>query len=152
MGDITEIVSTLRNHTDDGCFACGMRNPIGLQINEFAIDGSDVTAVFNARRDLQGTNGSLHGGIAATAIDEILAWSAILLEGVLSVTGTLELRYRRPLADGGTYLLRGRVDERSGRRLRLSGGIEHDGRPAVTGSGLYLVTDDVSDLVAAANA
>ena len=150
MRDITEIVTTLRNHTDDGCFACGMRNPIGLQINDFAIDGHDVTARFDARRDLQGTVGSLHGGIAATALDEILAWAGILVEGVLCVTATLDLKYRRPLANAGHYLLRGRVDDRSGRRLRLSGELEDDGRAAVTATGVYLVSEDVSALVAAA--
>ena len=109
--DLAGRVAALRAHTDNGCFACGLDNPIGLHLDGFARDGSDITAAFTARPEYQGTVGSLHGGIAATALDEILVWAGILLEDVLTVTGTMELRYRRPLASAGVHRVRGRVDD-----------------------------------------
>jgi len=141
--ELDTIVESLRNQTERFCFACGPDNPIGLHLDGFALDGDSVTAVFHSRREHQGTSGHLHGGIAATVIDEIMVWAGVIQERVLCVTGRLELRYRRPLANSGTYTARASVDRRSGRRLEISGEILTDGLPAVTGSGLYLVAEPV---------
>ncbi len=64
----------------------------------------------------------------------------------MCVTGTLDLRYRRPLTVADRITARARVDERRGRRLRISGHLESGGRAAVEGSGLYLVGESVEDL------
>ena len=141
-------VNLLRTHTGNACFACGLENPIGLHLDGFRIDGHEVTASFDARTELAGVVGMLHGGIAATALDEVLVWAGILLEDVLSVTGTLDLRYRRTLPVSGALSLRARVDDRSGTRLRLSGEIEHGDQRCVTASGVYIVSATISDLVA----
>jgi acyl-coenzyme A thioesterase PaaI-like protein len=41
-----------------------------------------------------GWPGVLHGGITATALDELMNWASILLSGVWTATGTMDLRYR----------------------------------------------------------
>ncbi len=146
LGDIVE---ALRKHTDESCFACGPANPIGLHVDDFAEVDGDIVATFLARPEYQGTTGALHGGIAATALDEILVWAGILQEDVLTVTGKMEVRYRAAVEpDGGRLRIRARVDERRGRRLMISGELlAPDGSPAVTASGLYLVSHTVADLV-----
>ena len=148
---IARIVDRLRDHTGNGCFACGLANPIGLHIDGFTRDGGDIMARFPARPDFQGIIGSLHGGIAATALDEILVWAGILQEKVLTVTAKLELRYRRPVGNLGSHiLLRARVDERRGRRLNISGELDAgDGAVSVSASGLYLVSHTVAELMEA---
>ena len=113
---IARIVDRLRDHTGNGCFACGLANPIGLHIDGFVEQDGDVTAGFTARPELQGIIGSMHGGVAATALDEILVWAGIIQEKVLTVTARLEVRYRRPVGNlEGSIGLRGRVEERRGR-------------------------------------
>jgi acyl-coenzyme A thioesterase PaaI-like protein len=107
-----------------------------------------VEAWYTPRSDYRGFVGSLHGGIAATALDEILAWAGILNQGVLSVTARLDLRYRAPLAIGRPYRVRGRVDDASGRRLRVSGELMDGDQTAVTASGLYVATAEVAALLA----
>jgi len=145
---VAEIVDALRRHTGDGCFACGRSNPIGLHIDDFDIEGDDVVATFTARHDLQGTIGNLHGGIAAVALDEILVWAGILQEEVLSVTGRLELRYRRPVGVAGEIDLRARVEERRGNRLVISGSLDPgDGSMSVTAKGLYLVSHTIAEIM-----
>ncbi|MDE0138326.1 MAG: PaaI family thioesterase [bacterium] len=145
---IAPIVDALRRHTGDGCFACGRSNPIGLHIDNFDIRGEEVVATFTARDDLQGTIGNLHGGIAAVALDEILVWAGILQEEVLSVTGRLELRYRRPVGVAGEIELRGRVEERRGNRLVISGSLDPgDGGMSVTAKGLYLVSHTIAEIM-----
>ena len=147
---VARIVDRLRDHTGDECFACGRANPIGLHIDGFAAQGGDIVAGFPARSDFQGTIGSLHGGIAATALDEILVWAGILQEKVLTVTAKLELRYRRPVVNLASIIqLRARVDERRGGRLQISGELETgDGAVSVSASGLFLVSHTVAELMA----
>ncbi len=140
------LVDRLRRHYDDGCFACGRANPIGLQLDSFALDDDVVTARFHPRPDYRGAGVSLHGGIAATALDEILVWAGLLAERVMSVTGRMEVRYRRPLEVVESIEARGRVEERSGRRLKLSGELRVDGEMRVEARGLYLVTATLEEL------
>ena len=146
---LARIVDTLRAHTGNGCFACGLANPIGLHVDGFVQQGGDVMARFPARADLQGVIGVLHGGIAATALDEILVWAGIIQEKVLTVTAKLDLRYRLPVTNlDGPVELRARVDERRGRRLNISGELDAgDGKVSVSASGLYLVSHTVADLM-----
>lgn len=147
---ITELVDMLRLHTESGCFACGPENPIGMKVDDFALDNGDVTATFLARHTYQGTTGALHGGISATALDEILVWAGILQHDVLSVTAKMEVRYHRPVeTSDGRLLVRARVDDRSGKRLKITGELEGpDGRKSVSASGLYLVTHTMDEIMA----
>jgi len=146
--DVARLVDAVRRHYDDGCFACGRENPIGLHLDDFALDDGRVSARFTPRAAYRGAGNTLHGGVAATALDEILVWAGILVEGVLSVTGNVGLRFRRPVSVDDAIVVSGGVDERRGRRLQLSGELLVDDEPRVEASGLYLVTRSVADMLA----
>lgn len=146
--DTADLIDRVRRHYDDGCFACGRDNPIGLHLDQFSLTDGTVEAWFTPRPDYRGFVGSLHGGVAATALDEILAWATILNLGFMSVTATLDLRYRSPLTTGRPYCARGRVDDASGRRLRVSGELLAGDRTAVSARGLYVATAQVGDVLA----
>lgn len=149
---ISRLADALRQHTGNGCFACGLDNPIGLHVDNFRYEADQVVASFVPRSSLQGTVGNLHGGISATALDEIMVWAGILQEGVLSVTGKMELRYHRPVGVSDEIELRGRVEERRGSRLRIIGTLGVRDQPvAVSGKGLYLVSHQMADLIAEAS-
>ena len=88
----------------------------------------------------QGFQDVLHGGIVATALDEMLAWTATLLEDVFVFTGKMELRFRKQAPWDAAYRLEGYLDERRGRRLLLHGNCQTgDGAIVAEASGLYLV-------------
>lgn len=147
--DLTDLADRIRRHFNDGCYACGRANSIGLGVDGFRRDAGDVVADFTPADEHRGGPGILHGGIAATALDEILAWAGMVEERVMIVTATLEIRYRRPVQiDRGPIVLRGRLDERNGRRLRLSGSLTVDGEEAASASGLYVVVHDLDGLLA----
>jgi acyl-coenzyme A thioesterase PaaI-like protein len=76
------------------CFACGDDNPIGLRMRDIRREGDEVHATLHPRADYMGWPGVLHGGITATALDELMNWASILLAGVWTATGTMDLRYR----------------------------------------------------------
>ena len=144
--DLTAFIDRVRAHYDEGCFACGRENPIGLQMDNFGLADGEVTATFNPREHYRGAGTTLHGGVAATALDEILVWAGILEHRVMSVTGKLEIRYRREATVADTILLRSRVDERRGRRLLASGELLVEDRVRVEASGLFLVTADLEEV------
>ena len=144
---LDDVIERIRRHYGEGCFACGRENPIGLHLDGFALDGEEVIARFRPRVEYRGVPATLHGGVAATALDEVMVWAGALVEDVMTVTGTMQLRFRRPVPVDEELTLRGRVEDRSGRRLRLAAELFVDGRVAVQASGLYLVSVTVEELL-----
>lgn len=148
VADLAKTIDAIRSYYDDQCFACGRDNPIGLHLDDFEVENGRVSARFDPRSDYRGAGKTLHGGVAATALDELLVWAGLLTEGVLTVTGSLEMRYRRPVFIDESILVSARVDERRDRRLRMSGEMSVDGGVRVEASGLYLVSAAIEDLLA----
>lgn len=132
------LVAEIRSQYPD-CFACGPDNPIGLHLDPAEMDGGEAVARFRPVEHHGGAGDILHGGLAATVLDEIMVWAGILAHRVLTVTGTMDLRFRRPVSVTDDIEVRGRVDERRGKRLRCSGEVMIGGEAAVTARGLYLV-------------
>ena len=131
---IGRIVDTLRAHTGNGCFACGLANPVGLHVDGFVLRVVATSQPGSRPRpDLQGTVGALHGGIAATALDEILVWAGIIQEEVLSVTAKLGACATRDRYEGwkGGSRLRARVEERRGRAAHDKRGTRRRDREGV---------------------
>lgn len=147
MRDMADVIERVQAAYGHACFACGRDNDIGLHLELVGMQDGWVTARFAPRSEYRGAPRSLHGGITATALDEILVWAGILMEDVMTVTGRLDLRYRRPLGLTDELIARGRVVDRSGRRLKVEGAVLADGSVAAEASGLYLVAAQVGDLV-----
>ncbi|HZT68069.1 MAG TPA: PaaI family thioesterase [Acidimicrobiales bacterium] len=125
---------------DGGCYACGDDNPVGLGLT-FEARPPGVVATFKPRAEHRGAPGLLHGGVAATCLDETMAALGFLLDGVHTVTATLELRYRHPVPlDGGAVTIeawRDRTESR--RRQRVHGRLLlADGRAAVEARGIFV--------------
>ncbi|MEX0757046.1 MAG: hotdog domain-containing protein [Acidimicrobiia bacterium] len=139
-------IERVRLEFGDLCFACGRRNDVGLHLDDFTWDGVTVSGSFDPRDEYRGAGDVLHGGIAATAIDEISVWAGILGEGVLTVTGRLEFRYRSPLTVHDRVTATATVDERRGRRLVISAALRTADRLAVESNGLFLVSRDMHEL------
>lgn len=144
--DIADFVDKIRRHYDDGCFACGRDNPIGLHLDDFDLVDREVSAKFTPRKDYRGAGEVLHGGVAATALDEMLVWAGILTEKVMTVTGKLELRYRKPLHITDQLTIRARVDELRGKRMTASGELVVGDEVRTQASGLFLVSADLADM------
>ncbi|MFQ5966166.1 MAG: PaaI family thioesterase [Acidimicrobiia bacterium] len=106
----------------------------------------DIVASFEPRAHYRGTPETLHGGIAATALDEMLVWAGILTERVMSVTATLDLKFRSPLSVSERLDVRSRIEERRGRRLVASGEIIAQGATTAEATGLLLVTEEIDEL------
>ncbi len=142
MSDLDDTIARLKRRFE-GCFGCGLDNPLGLQLQDFRKEGEAISAMWRPRAGYRGFGGMLHGGIVTSSLDEIMAWTAMLIEGVAVVTGTLDLRFRKPAPVDTTYLVEGRVRERRGRRVLLSGRLEDQGpgHDVATADAMFLVRE-----------
>lgn len=136
-------IETLRSRYNR-CFGCGDANAIGLHLDHFTRHDNTVTAPFVPRPEFEGFEGTLHGGIVATALDEISAWSAMYVHEVLVFTAKLSIRYRSTADADASYTLRGTVLERRGRRLTIAGEMLSDGRTIAQSDGLFIVADELT--------
>lgn len=82
---------------EGGCYGCGDDNPNSLGLEFSRVDDVCV-ATFVPRAHHRGVPGFLHGGVAATVLDETMASLGFMLDGIHCVTATLELKYRKPVA------------------------------------------------------
>jgi acyl-coenzyme A thioesterase PaaI-like protein len=83
---------------DHWCFGCGHDNPIGLKLR-FYEDGDRVWAPWTPCREHQGYEGIVHGGLTTTVLDEVMGW-AIYVRKLWAVTGTINVRFRKPVHVG----------------------------------------------------
>jgi acyl-coenzyme A thioesterase PaaI-like protein len=121
------------------CFACGDDNPIGLRLDDIRRDGDEVLATLRPRPEYQSYPGVLHGGLSATALDEVMGYAAILLAGIWAATATMELRYRAQVPYDAPLPLRAGLLDVRGRRVRAQARLRlPDGRVGVEASGLLV--------------
>lgn len=126
------------------CFGCGDDNPLGLGLT-FAADEPGVVASFHPRAEHRGAPGFLHGGVAATCLDETMASLGFVLDGVHCVTATLELKYRRPVPlDGRPVRIEAWRERAEARRVHHVRGrlLLENGTLAVEGRGTFVQVPD----------
>ena len=126
------------------CFVCGMNNSFGLKAKFYELEDGQLMAIFQPGDEHQGYPGRLHGGIAATILDETIG-RAIMVKhsgNIWGVTIDFSMKLRKPVPlDGEIRVLARIVSE--GRRFFLGEGeiLLADGQVAVSGSGKYLKMD-----------
>jgi len=108
----------------DMCFACGVKNPIGLRIN-FTVEGDTCSGKFTGNENHVGWNDTIHGGIVYSALDDVTA-NVLYQQGRKAHTAKCEIRYRQPLFVGETVILKGWIDKRKGRLIILKGEARRD--------------------------
>lgn len=101
---------------DRMCFACGEKNPNGLQL-KFAIDKDDVMKTeFTPQKHHQGFSGIVHGGLIALILDEImvnLTWKL----GKMAVTAEMNVRLKKPAKVGETLYFAGQITKEENRLI-----------------------------------
>jgi uncharacterized protein (TIGR00369 family) len=78
------------------CFVCGESNPLGLQLR-FHTDGSIVRTEFVPRPEHVGFKHTVHGGIIATLLDEIMVWACAVQTKQFSYCAELTVRFQQPM-------------------------------------------------------
>lgn len=112
---------------DNSCFACGSENPAGLKL-KFRLDPEKGTAVTETviADHFNGWKGAVHGGIITTLLDETMVY-ACTSSGWFTVTGTIEVKFHKPVPTGELLVISGRIEENRGRSIRTSATLDFQG-------------------------
>ncbi len=140
---LAEAVTAIKRQYER-CFGCGDANPMGLRLAEFVKNGDTITAAFTPRSDFRGFEGVLHGGIVMAALDEVMAWTAMLVEGVFVVTGTLDVRFGKTAPVDAGYEMQGKLEKRRGKRLIISGEMRTAETTVASARGLFVADERVN--------
>ena len=113
---------------DSRCFACGPENPVGLKL-KFSIEPGSGRAVCKTTLadHFSGWKGAAHGGIITTLLDETMVY-ACSSTGVFTVTGTITVKFHRPVPVSREITITGEVDEKRERHIKTSGKISYQGK------------------------
>jgi acyl-coenzyme A thioesterase PaaI-like protein len=126
---------------DDYCFACGARNPIGIHMQvKYVEDTLAAESRLALPKEFQGWQEVIHGGILATLLDEIMMHAVWHFAGT-GVTLGIDVQFRQPLAPAEIVLVRGKITETKGRRLKAHGEIirQADNRVIANSVGRFLL-------------
>ncbi|MEO0119043.1 MAG: PaaI family thioesterase [candidate division WOR-3 bacterium] len=93
--------------SSDYCFACGNKNPIGFQLKIIETKNG-VKTEFIPKKEYEGYQNIIHGGIVATLLDEMIAW-ACRKKGYDAVTAELQVRYKKPMVLNKKYFAYGTI-------------------------------------------
>ncbi len=94
-----EIQVTAKQHNSKMCFACGLANRFGLKSRFYELESGELLAMFNPAEEHQGYPGRLHGGLAATILDETIGRSIMMTnsDSIWGVTIDFSMRLRKPV-------------------------------------------------------
>lgn len=126
------------------CFGCGKDNDAGLQL-DFELLGDGRLETFFAPRDIHGSwAGVFHGGLMATLLDEAML-AYLYLNGKSATTGSLEVRFRRPVALGEELRVLAWSSGGRGRMVEMRATAERNGELVAEGKARCLVTAAAAD-------
>ncbi|HVY71566.1 MAG TPA: PaaI family thioesterase [Verrucomicrobiae bacterium] len=90
------------------CFVCGTQNPTGLKL-DFETDGNVVRSRFVPQPGWVGFQQTLHGGIVATILDEVMVWACGVQTKRLAYCAELTVRFVQPVRPGEETVATGEV-------------------------------------------
>jgi len=104
--------------SEQPCFGCGPRHPIGLRL-KFTREGDQVFTRFVPGENYQGPPGIMHGGLVLTAADELADWAIVGLRERFGFTTQFDIRLRSPVRIGQQVVGRAWIAKDSSRIVRV---------------------------------
>jgi acyl-coenzyme A thioesterase PaaI-like protein len=123
------------------CLVCGMKNPFGMKAFFYELANNELIAIFKPIEEHQSYPGRLHGGIAATILDETIG-RAILIDRekeIWGVTMEFHIQYLKPIPLNEELKVLGRITKEEERIFEGEGElILSNGEIAATAAGKYM--------------
>lgn len=119
----------------------GVRNAIAPPVRLSWGEDGVVSSAVTLGAAYEGPPGSVHGGVSALLLDHLMGETASAAHTRVTVTGTLTLRYVRPLPLGPVRMA-ARISGEEGRKVTVTAWIAPDAdgsAPAVEATGLFIV-------------
>jgi uncharacterized protein (TIGR00369 family) len=121
------------------CFVCGESNPAGLKLR-FETDGRIVQTCFVPRAEHVGFRQTVHGGLTATMLDEIMVWACAVQTKRFAFCAELQVRFLNPVRPGEKLIASGElVSNRRGKLFEAKAELRNQaGLALATATGKYL--------------
>ena len=121
------------------CFVCGLENQGGFAL-QVSRDHQAAVSRFRFRPDWCGFPGTVHGGLVATALDEIMVWAVGVASGRMTYCAELSVRYQRPTRPDVEVTARGELTANRRDRLFLASAtlVDPEGTLLAEATGKYL--------------
>ena len=103
-------------HRSRSCFVCGTENARGLGLQPRK-DGDKVYVEYEPSADFRGFSSTIHGGLTAMLLDEVVGHAAGLAVDGKAATVELNITYRAPVRVGAKVRAEGWVSQRRGHWL-----------------------------------
>ena len=119
----------------------GVRNAFAPPVRLVWGDDDVVRSAVTLGAAYEGPPGSVHGGVSALLLDHLMGETASARHTRLTVTGTLTLRYERPIPLGPVRM-EARIAGEEGRKVTVEAWIgpdADDAGPSVRATGLFIV-------------
>lgn len=124
----------------DRCFGCGPDNPAGIALQVYRA-GDEVLGDVTFAPKHAGAHGVVHGGVLATACDDLMAFLLYVLQQP-AVTRSLQVDYLAPVPVGEPHRLVGRLVNQNGRRLTMAAeGRAADGVVRFSANAVFVTVD-----------
>ena len=125
------------------CFVCGESNPLGFNLRS-ETDGKTVCARFAFREEHVGFSQTVHGGLTATLLDEIMTWACVVQARRFAYCAELKVRYLQPIRPGQPLVATAEmVSNLRGRLFEAKGEIKDaTGTAMATATGKYMPLKD----------
>ncbi len=122
-----------------GCFVCGESNPQGFN-QRFETDGQVVRTRFVPRAQHIGFKHTIHGGLVATLLDEMMVWVCAVRTRRFAYCAELTVRYVNPVRPNEpTLAMAELIADRRGRLFEAKAELKHEaGLILATATGKYL--------------
>jgi thioesterase superfamily protein len=119
----------------------GFANPVAPPVEVWAVSGEGGQREIRGRvtfgYQYEGPPTCVHGGVIAELFDELLGLANIIV-GQAGMTGTLNVRYRRPTPLLAPLELESRFTGREGRKIFTWGGIYYQGELTAEADGIFI--------------
>ena len=120
-----------RNNTDEwllpsrvfvDCFGCAPHNTKGLKLRIWYTKKGCISH-YIIPEEYCGFKGIAHGGIIATLLDEVAAWTIMTQLFRFGITLQANVRYLKPVPTGVEIEIKARISEKSGKNVVTSASI-----------------------------
>lgn len=131
----------LRKQTGSrNCFVCGKDNKGGLFAHFYETASGEVISLITTSTGHQSYPEHTHGGVICAILDETAGRAVWAVEeGTLAVTGSIEIKYHRPVPLGEQFLAVGKVDSNTRRWFKATGKIyDKEGNLLAESNGVYV--------------
>jgi uncharacterized protein (TIGR00369 family) len=132
------------------CFVCGESNPVGLKLR-FHTDGRVVQTRFRPRAEHVGFRQTVHGGLVATVLDEIMVWVCAVQTRRFAFCAELKVRFLQPVRPDEEVIATGELAaNRKNRILEAKASLRNRAGQVLaeaTGKYLPIKSGDLSEMV-----